>query len=411
MNDSTPSPPTRRVALTGVGLVTPLGTTRESTWNGILDARRCVDWISAESLGFPASAFRSPPFGAAVQWDGPCSDRLVTFARAAAREAADHARLHRDDLRHAACVIGTSKINLAEYDQWVLNPSECRESCAVLFPSHAASQVAADLGCEVGAVAPVAACATGLVALIQAASLIQSGKCPIAIAGGADASLHPGLLSSYRRLGVLAQPLDDPGRACRPFDADRTGFAVGEGAGALVLEDWDRAKERDAPILAEWIDGIIGSDPDGMTRIESHGAGLAALIRKLLERNSLSCHDIDVVSLHATATELNDLAEGAAMDAIFRDRAHPVPAFGIKGAIGHLMGAAGAVETAIGVLSLRHQKLPTTVNHEKWGDIPSKGFLITRQHQQLQSPLRILLKVSMGFGGTIAAALLRYAEQ
>lgn len=410
MNVKPPSSPTRRLALTGVGLVTPLGTTRESTWSGILDARQCVDWISAESLGFPATAFRAPPFGAAVPWEGPCSDRLVTFARSAAREAAQQAGLTREDLRPAACVIGTSKIDLKEFDVWAQLNSDVPVNCDVLFPSNPASQVAADLGCEAAAIAPVAACATGLVAIIQAATLIQSGQCPIAIAGGADASLHPGLLSSYRRLGVLANPKEAPAKACRPFDAQRSGFAVGEGAGAVVLEDWDHAKKRNVPILAEWIDGIIGSDSDGMTRIESDGAGLASLIHRLLHRNGITCHDIDAVSLHATATELNDLAEGAAMQSIFKERSEPVPAFGIKGAIGHLMGAAGAVETALCVLSLHHQQLPSTVNHEEWGEIPSRGFTITRSSHPRSKPLRTILKVSMGFGGTIAAALLRDVE-
>ncbi|WP_437224222.1 beta-ketoacyl-[acyl-carrier-protein] synthase family protein [Planctomicrobium sp. SH661] len=407
MTDIFPATHSRRVAITGVGLVTPLGATRTETWQGILAGRRAVSWLDSDST-FPPVPSAQRAFGGRVPWQHPGPDRMVSFARKAASEAVSHAGLSSEMLRNAACVIGTSKIDLEHFDHQKRKGDDVGQEDSpfdFLFPSAAAAAVARDLHCEAGIICPVAACATGLVSVIQAANLIRDGLCPVAIAGSTDASLHPGLLASYRRLGVLAKPGAHPAGACRPFDRQRSGFAVGEGAGMLVLEDWDHATARKAPILAEWVDGILRSDPAGLTRIDQAGTVVAKTIQDLLKRCSLSAADVDSVSLHATATVLNDEAEGRALQQVFNQRTESVPAFGIKGAIGHLMGAAGAVETAICVLSLAEQKLPPTVNHQ---DPEEEMTGVLKFGQRSASiPQQHLLKVSLGFGGTIAAGILK----
>lgn len=408
MIDSFSSAPLRRIAITGVGLVTPLGCTREESWAGILAGRRTVQWLDDQ---VPASSGHIPSarlFGARVPWEPVGPDRLTAFAVRAAREAILQAGLTSRLLREAACVIGTSKIDLHRCDDWqqsISVGSNPGSGVDVLFPSRAAMAVAQSLGCEAGAICPVAACATGLVSMIQAANLIRDGHCPIVIAGSADASLHAGLLASYRRLGVLARPGEDPACACRPFDRSRTGFAVGEGAGILILEDWEHARRRNAIILAEWVDGMLGSDPTSLTRIHPEGETLAEVTQRLLRRCRLSASDISAVSLHATATRLNDQAEAAALQQVFGNLSVPIPAFGIKGAIGHLMGAAGAVETAFCVMSLQQQTIPPTVNHAA----PDAGLNALRlaNHKTDVSGRRNILKISLGFGGTVAAGLLR----
>jgi len=403
----------RRVAITGVGLVTPLGATREETWQGLLAGRRAVDWLDLDNNSpYPHSQHRL--FGAKVPGEVFGPDRLVAFARKAAGEAVAHAQLTERDLRNSACVIGTSKIDLTSFDDWKLqvdrhDPAHRNLTVDVLFPGNAAVQVAQDLGCEEAVICPVAACATGLVSVIHGARLIQSGQCPVVVAGSADSSLHPGLLASYRRLGVLANPGDDPSRSCRPFDSRRTGFAVGEGAGVLILEDWEHAQRRSVPILAEWGEGVVASDPGSLTRIHPSGHGLSEVIRRAANRSHTKLSDIQGVSLHATATRLNDTAELAALEAVFSSEVSTLPAFGVKGAIGHLMGAAGSVETAVSVLSLFHQKIPYTVNHE----LPdrSTGSLTLDFRGTTHQELRHLLKISLGFGGTIAAAILRRSPE
>lgn len=410
MSASYDAPPLRRIAITGVGLVTPLGVDRESSWQGLLAGRRAVQWLDEIDVKGFQPKFPGEPrlFGARVPLEIPGSDRMVTFAKLAAREAVRHAGISPAELRDAICVIGTSKIDLQQVDHW-LDPvtSEMQQALFtdVFFPSQAASAVAEELGCEGGAHSPVAACATGLLSLIQTANLIRSGQCHVALGGAADSSLHRGVLASYRRLGVLARPGNDPGTCCRPFDAARTGFAVGEGAAVLVLEDWEHARARGASILAEWEDGLTSSESFDLIRTDRHGSALARLIQRLLNRRGISPEEIDAVSLHGTGTILNDLSEGAALRTVLGARHRPIDVFGLKGAIGHLMGAAGAVETAACILGLARGRSLPTVNHQKWEEVFDKRPL--RFNFCRSDTYRRMLKISLGFGGTLAAALVK----
>lgn len=403
-----------RIAVTGVGLITPLGVSCAQTWQRLMAAERAPRWIR---LGTDGGARRegifSMLYGAAPPgWpEGPRS--LIAYARQAAREAAARAALPPAALPAAACVIGTSKIDLSDIDQlddattqWAGNDAITARD---LFASSAAAAVASDLGCEAAAFAPVAACATGLLSVVRAAQLIREGVCPVALAGGADASLHPGLLASYARLGVLAPPGDDPARACRPFARDRCGFAVGEGAGMLLLEDWEHALRRGARPLAEWIDGLCLSDPTGLTTIDESGEALDAALTRLRERPGCGWNrqSPPVISVHGTATRMNDLAEGNALRRHFGSAAARLPGFGVKGALGHLMGAAGAAEAAISVLALHEQTLPPTVNHDEPDPECAIDFHAGRARPM---EMRSLLKISLGFGGHLAVGLFRRAE-
>jgi 3-oxoacyl-[acyl-carrier-protein] synthase II len=243
--------------------------------------------------------------------------------------------------------------------------------------------------------------------MIRSAELIRSGACQTALAGGTDASLHPGLLASYRRLGVLAQPGDDPTGCCRPFDRTRTGFAVGEGAGVIVLEEWEHALSRGAQPLAEWVDGRLGGDPSGLTLVDASGGALAGLVRRLLAAAELPPEQISCVCVHGTGTELNDSAESAALRQILGSHASGIPVFGVKGALGHLMGAAGAVETAVSILAVRDQTFPGTANFRRADS--GQGIHVqpeTRNDVTISS----LLKLSLGFGGQLAAGIIRSCE-
>ena len=224
----------KRIAITGVGLVTPLGIGCERTWRGIVRGTSAIRWLSPEELG--ASQVSDDH----RLWYGGRVDEALTlvgnsrstsFALLAAEEALQQACLSLGETCETACVIGTSKPELRSIDSLIREmpePSELAwEELSVIFPSHPAQQVAARLGLRGPALCPVAACATGLVSLIRAAELIRHGEATSVLAGSTDSSLHPGLLSSYRRLGVLAPPGQDPATACRPFDRHRSGFVVG----------------------------------------------------------------------------------------------------------------------------------------------------------------------------------------
>jgi 3-oxoacyl-[acyl-carrier-protein] synthase II len=417
-----------RIAVTGVGLVTPLGTTRAATWNALLHGKRAARWLSGEELGDPSLPAGPAPgqrwFGCPVETAQlpPLSatfppGRLLRFALTAAREALEQAQLQPAQLTEAACVIGSSKPDLRPIDAWLRRsaaddpnssspPPPYPPSAEALFgliaPSEAATVIGTAFGCGGPVLCPVAACATGLVSLIRGADLIRSGEARIAIAGGADASLHPGLLASYRRLGVLAAPEGDPASACRPFDLHRTGFAVGEGAGMLVLEEWDHALARGATPLAEWLEGRIGSDPSGLTAVDETGIPLARLVRTLLDATGLAPAEIQMANLHGTATRSNDRAEANALRSVFGIETDRLVCSALKGALGHLMGAAGAVETACAVLALQAQTAPPTANHLTADPESRLHFNATGE-----TSCRHLLKLSLGFGGQLAAALLR----
>lgn len=390
-----------RIAMTGVGMVTPLGLTAETSWQGLYSGRRAAAWLESEAPRLPRSC------GAKVPVEFETSERLVPFARRAATEAITQSGISKSALRSAACVFGTSKIDMPYFDQFVRSP-EAASSVSffdVVSPSSAARSIASDWGCEGGVICPVLACATGLASLIRGAGLIQEGTCPTVIAGSSDAALHSGLLASYRRLGVHARTGDDPATACRPFDRTRSGFVVGEGAACLVLEEWDQAQTRGAPILAEWIGGAVASDPSGLTSVNPDGAALVEIVRRLLKVHQLTPDDISCISLHGTATRQNDAAEVAALQSLFGHRVERPFAFGLKGAIGHLMGAAGSVEAAASVMSLKHQMLLPTCNHSE----ADERLPVILSPQGMPAPIDIILKVSLGFGGHVAAALLRRA--
>lgn len=405
-----------RIAVSGIGLVTPLGTTTERSWQRLLAGETGVRSLPSEVLGPLYESHKGDWFGGVVELpaDQEVRSRSVRFARLAAQQAISEAKLTPDVLQQAACVIGTSKPDLRAVDQaWSLPPvaetvgehTVPQDFWELLCPSHPASATAAQFQMWGPVLCPVAACATGLVSLIRAAELIRHGDVSTAVAGSVDSSLHPGLLSSYRRLGVLAKGGTNPERACRPFDQTRSGFAVGEGGAAFVLENWDHALQRGRQPQLEWVDGLYRADPSGITAVDESGQTLASLIEALLEKNGLSPRQIQAVSYHGTATMMNDLAESKAVHKVLGT--NPL-GFGVKGAIGHLMGAAGAVEVGFGLLALRDQVVPPTANHlEHDPECPNR----VTSKAAVRQPIEYLLKTSLGFGGHLAVGLLKRVSQ
>lgn len=394
-----------RIAVTGVGLVTPLGVEREQAWKSLLHGDSAGRQFSFADAVANATQSGEDWYGAPVNLPSTAAQtRPSQFAVAASREALRQSGWTDSIPAETACVIGTSKTDLNAVDNLFSQLAAREKSVASLSPlysSFPAAQVAAEFHLAGPVLCPVAACATGLVSIIRAAELVRHGETRLSIAGSTDSSLHRGLLASYRRLGVLAPAGNDPAQACRPFDRRRSGFIVGEGAAAMVLEDWDQAQQRGVTPIAEWVDGLVGCDPTGLTGVDESGATLANLIQRLLQRNHLNPQDISALCYHGTATQMNDFTEARAAKLVF---GNVPPGFGIKGAIGHLMGAAGAVETAVSVLALRDQILPPSVNHEEHDpDCPN------RLTGNVAKPMSIeyLLKTSLGFGGHLAVGLLK----
>lgn len=403
----------RPVVVTGIGLVTPFSSGREASWFAVRSGHSAVDW-------FESSEFRDPPAHGS-RWVGAATpspfretdEPVVAMALAAAQEAVTHAGLS-DVSKRCGCVIGTSKLGLRSFARAKKVDTDAslslQESTSCLpgyWPNSAAIAVAQEWNLPGPTLCPVAACATGLVSLIRGADLIRSRECDIVLAGSSDASLVPIVLGSFQRLGVMARGFEEASSACRPFDINRSGFVIGEGSAVLVLEDREHAIARGATVIAEFVAGGMASDPSGLTQVDPAGTSLVWLIRDVLRRASVSPTDIDAINLHGTATRSNDVAETRAVRAVFGAAADRIACSSQKGAIGHLLGAAGSVESALAVLSLRDQIVPPTINLRTPDPQCDLDYVANVARPM---PLRNVLKLSLGFGGHVAVSLFRSSQ-
>ncbi len=394
----------QRIVVTGVGLWTPFAPRSEESWSALVNGRRGVRWLTAAE-GIPLSVSAAEPprrWAGAPAAERPAAQVAATLAVSVVQEALAAAQLDplASEPGRFGCVFGTSKGTFESLAGHASTPaaqpsSPSWQPCA---PSGPLEAILANVGGIGPATCPVAACATGAMAILQGARWIEQGRCDTVIAGSADAALQPALLASYRRLGVLARIDDAPETAARPFDRRRSGFAVGEGAAAVVLERLSEAKRRGRTPLAEWRGGIHLSDPSSLLRGDRTGETIAETIRRLLRQTGTPADEIDGVSLHGTGTLENDLAESRGVRAALNPR--QLAAFSLKGAIGHLLGGAGSVETVAGILALRDQIIPPTVNLVE----PDPDCLPEAvQSLPQRRLLRNLLKLSLGFGGHVAA--------
>lgn len=393
--------------VTGIGLVTGLGMSREETWQGLREGRqdfRALDLMDAEGTGaYVCCAL--PDRGR-----GP----LGHLSRAA-EEARNDAGLVEGafDKDRAAIVVGLSKgdLGLLARARAALIADRTAESplCdwRMGWPDAGALSLARDAGWRGPCLAPIAACATGLIAALRGADLIKTGVCDLALCGASDSSLEPLVLAAFRRMGVLARLGPEPNRAVRPWDRGRSGFLVGEGAAVLVLERAEHARARGAIPYAEFAGGAFGADAFHETNLNPNHDGLAHLIRLALRRADAAPEDIDHVNVHGTATKTNDPLECRALRAALGAAADHVSCSANKAQIGHLLGAAGAAELAITCLAVRDSFVPPTVNLD---DPDPACDLDGTPHVGRARAIGAALKISIGFGGHMAAAVLRRAE-
>ncbi|MGZ0169249.1 MAG: beta-ketoacyl-[acyl-carrier-protein] synthase family protein [Planctomycetales bacterium] len=430
-------PGRNRVLITGIGVVSPLGN-REEFWRrltaGETATRRLIpsefdrEFWPAESSGAPAIDSETLHFQLLAQsrsdliplLDEPTIAHALTATLEAVADA--NLRLNKTGSIQAAaervgCVIGTSKggvrtqhrMQLADRDSAVCSAADfaAHSWWPMVGPSGAAATVSSMLGTGGPLLTPVAACATGLMSLVRAAELIGSGECDVVIAGSSDASLSPAIVASFRKLGVQSKRHDEPESAVRPFDRNRDGFFVGEGAGVFVLESEEHAHQRGVTPYAEWLTGGMVADTFAMTKLSDNPEALSWLIADVLRRSKLAPGEIDYLSLHGTATRMNDVCEMRAVNQSFGKDRHQLAGSSIKGAIGHLLGAAGSVEFAAMLLAMRDGVLPPTVNLQN----PEDGFDINLvPNKPQQRTVDHAMKLSLGFGGHLVAAAVRRWE-
>lgn len=429
-----------RVMITGVGLVTPLGPDCETSWQGLLSGERAVVAMPAEEPFWPKGTFGASGSESTRVLDRISQDESIRFlfqepnvrgACSAALEAVEHAGLDLSevDLDRSACVIGTSKGGTHSWHQSSAHDrvlaersqsggeiqeladqfeSDRRAHPKALWlrmtPHGPAAVVASILNLRGGILAPVTACATGLSSILRGVDLIRHGECDVVLAGSSDASLTPAVLASFRKLGVLARGDCDPKELVKPFDRNRNGFAIGEGSGIVVLESEAHAEARGAKPIAEWLTGGMASEATGLTQLQENPEALTWLIGDVLRRSGVSPADIDYISLHGTATKANDLAETRAIKAAFGKHAYDLAASSLKGAIGHLLGAAGSVEFAATLLAMRDGQLPPTMNLTDPDDECDLDYVAgqSKRRQILHA-----MKLSLGFGGHLVAGVVR----
>ena len=434
---------TPKVLITGVGLVTPLGADRESTWQALLAGHRAVrhlpnigpDWLAGSAAAVAVPSDRAAQACRDSDLSSLLTEQTIDHAASAALEAVEHAGIDWEfvDPARAACVIGTSKGGMHSWyrtmqsrrlqketysdaeqgtakqklsgRQSETSEPECPAAAWLrLAPDGPACTVASLFNLQAGALAPVTACATGLSSILRGAELIRSGHCDLVLAGSSDASVSPAVLASFRKLGVLASTNDDPAGAVRPFDRRRSGFVIGEGAGIVVLESETHAAARNAEPLAEWLTGGMVCAAAGLMQLEGEPEALPWLIRDVLRRSQVSPGQVDYISLHGTATKTNDLAEVRAIKAAFGPVAGQLSASSLKGAIGHLLGAAGSVELAATVLAIRDGRLPPTMNLTSPDNECDLDFVAGKSQA---CDVSHAMKLSLGFGGHLVAGIIR----
>jgi 3-oxoacyl-[acyl-carrier-protein] synthase II len=411
------SPTRRRVVVTGVGLVSPLAAGTDETWQGILAGRSGIAPITL----FDAARYSTRFAGEVtafdpLQWidkkDLKKCGRFIQFAIAATTMAVKESGLRIDagNAERVGVVVGSGigGFEVIEREHRILlERGPERVSPFFILSSLvnlAAGQISVRFGASGPNSAPATACTTGAHAVGDAARLIQNGYADAMICGGSEASITPLGIAGFAAMRALSTRNDEPTLASRPWDVDRDGFVVGEGAGILVLEEAGHAQRRDARVLAEFVGYGMSSDAHHLTAPPEDGNGVARAMLAALKDADLPPDQIQYLNAHATSTPLGDKAEATAIERVFGRNAPGLAISSTKSMTGHLLGGAGALEAGLTILALRDQMAPPTINLEQ--PDPGNGLnLVPRQAQPIA--MRHAMTNSFGFGGTNASLIFR----
>lgn len=411
----------RRVVITGMGAVAPLGNDVPTLWSGLIAGR---SGIGPTTL-FDASDLPIRITGEVKDFDPVArlgrkeakrNDRFTQLALVAAEEAITDSGLafnQNNDNRHASIIIGTGIGGLSTLmaNMDVMRERGPRRVSALMvpmmMPNAAAGQIAIQYGIHGPAFALASACATGNNAIGEATERIRQGAVEVMVCGGSESVMHPLAQAAFANMGAASQRNDEPERASRPFDADRDGFVMGEGAAVLILESLEHAQERGARILAEIIGYGASSDAFHITAPDEEGAGAARSMEGALTDAGIRPEEVDYINAHGTSTPLNDRTETLGIRTVFGDHAYRVPISSTKSMIGHLFGAAGAVEAVACVKTLQTGVIHPTINYETPDPTCDLDYVPNKARE---THPRIALSNSFGFGGHNATLIFRKWE-
>jgi 3-oxoacyl-[acyl-carrier-protein] synthase II len=398
----------RRVAVTGLGAVTPIDNDARSTWEAAVAGRSGIDWIrSFDASGFPvriAGEVRDfDPSGVASPKEVRKLDRNVLLALAAGAEAVADAKLDgaygpdRVGILFGTAIGGFLGIMeqagvLRERGPERVSPSFIPN----VLVDTASGQLAITLGFRGPNYAPVSACATGSTAVGEGAELIRRGDADAVLAGGAEACLHPLILAGFCAMRGLVAEEEHPPRASRPFDATRAGFVMGEGACVLVLEELEAAQTRGATVYAEVLGYGASNDAHHLAQPDPESVGVAEMMRRALARAELDPRRVGYVNAHGTSTPQGDAAETKAIKEVFGDHAYELAVSSTKSVTGHCFGAAGAIEAMMCVLALHEGVLPPTINYEHPDPACDLDYV---PNEARRAQVDVALSNAMGLGG------------
>jgi 3-oxoacyl-[acyl-carrier-protein] synthase II len=409
----------KRVVVTGLGAVTPLGNDAPSSWEAAVDGRSGIDWIhsfdpgespvrvAAEVKGFDPTGLDDPRELRRL-------DRYVLLALGAAREAVDDAGLDsaydpaRVGILFGSAIGGVGAI-VEQAD--VLRERGARRVSPTFIPSvlvdAASGQLAISLGFRGPNYAPVSACATGSHAIGEAAELIRRGDADAVLAGGGEACLTPLILAGFVSMRGLSVEDEHPPRASRPFDATRNGFVMGEGACVLVLEELEAARARGATVYAEILGYGASNDAHHMAQPDPDSMGVKEMMRAALSRAGVEPSRVGYINAHGTSTPLGDLAETRAIKEVFGDHAYELAVSSTKSVTGHCFGAAGAIEAMMCVRAVHEGVLPPTMNYET-PDPECDLDYVPNEARRIE--VDVALSNAMGLGGHNGCVLVGRVE-
>jgi 3-oxoacyl-[acyl-carrier-protein] synthase II len=407
----------RRVAVTGVGLVSPLGVGTAENWNALLAARSGIGPITRfDATEYPCriagevNGFN--PLDYVDKKEVKKSDTFIHYALAASRFALEDSGLAIDagNADRVGVVIGSGigGLPLIEATHKVLLEKGPSRVSPFFIPGQivnlAAGQVSIHYGAKGPNTSPATACTTGLHAIGDAFRFIQAGEADAMIAGGTEAVITPLAVAGFCAMRALSTRNDEPEKASRPWDAQRDGFVMGEGCGIVVLEELEGARRRGATIYAEVVGYGMSADAYHISAPHPEGDGAVRVMRIAMRDAGIEPQQIGYINAHGTSTPLGDLSEVRAIKTVFGDHAYKLAVSSTKSSTGHLLGAAGGLETGILALAVRHQILPATINLDEPGEGCDLDFV---PNQPRPADLEYAVSNSFGFGGTNASIILR----
>ena len=410
----------RRVVVTGVGLVNPLGIGIDPVWakvcegvSGVgpitkFDATDFETKIAAEVKGFRSEDFLEPK-------DIKKMDIFIHYALAATRIAMDDAglKVSENNADRVGVIVGTGLGGLSsieKYHKILLERGPQRVTpffIPMLIANEASGQIAIEYGVKGPNLCIVTACATGAHSIGEAVRCIQHGDADAVIAGGVEATITPLAVAGFNAMKAISTRNAEPERASRPFDRDRDGFVMGEGGAIVILEELEHARKRRAKIYAELVGYGYTGDAYHLAAPDPDGDGAARCMQMALRDARLSPQDVDYINAHGTSTELNDITETVAIKRVFGDYAHKVAVSSTKSVTGHLLGAAGSTEAVFSVLAIRDKIIPPTMNYENPDPRCDLDYV---PNVAREAEVRVVLSNAFGFGGTNAALIFKRFE-